>query len=149
MSTLESRSIVSDANASVVPFTQTRGAPPQALATAMRDDADLWRDACDRMLSWRSNPTLFDPADRPAIDVLDAAIDFAVDELDRRGPAPSIIVPSGDGAVAFEWHSRDRVMIIEFVGRGRAVYTIFDHGKVTSEGSLVRDPQSRRLELQG
>jgi len=149
MSTLEARNILSDAIDSVRPFARTHGAPPEALATPTTDDASLWDDACERMLAWRADPSVFDEDDRPTVEILDTAIDFAVDEGTRGGASPSIIVPSGDGRVAFEWHFRRSTMILEFVGCGRAKYTMFADGRVIEQGVLVRNPRSRKLELGG
>ena len=149
MSTQVARTILSDATGLVTPFSRTHGASPDALATSATDDASLWDDACERMLAWRSNPGQFDADDEPSTEILDTAIDFAVDERTRGGPAPTIIVPSGDRKVAFEWHYRRSTMIIDFVGRGRAKYTKFADGRVVEKGVLIRNPQTRKLELGG
>lgn len=147
MSTLDAQTILSDTTGRVTPFSRTHGASPDALATPANDDVSLWDDACERMLAWRSNPGQFNKEDEPSIEILDTAIDFAVDERTCGGPAPTIIIPSGDGKVAFEWHYRRNTMIIEFVGRGRAKYTKFADGRVIEKGVLIRNPQSRKLEL--
>jgi len=149
MSMLDIPNILSDASGSVTPFTRTHGAPADALATPTTEDASLWDDACERMLAWRSNPDQFAPDDQPSIEILDTAIDFAVDQRMRGGPAPTIIIPSGDGRVAFEWHLRHSTMIIDFVGRGRAEYTKFANGRVIEQGVLIRNPRTRKLELGG
>lgn len=149
MSTLDARNILSDATGCVTPFSRTHGASPDALATSTNDDASLWDDACERMLDWRGNPGQFNEEDEPSIEILDTAIDFAVDERTRGGPAPTIIIPSGNGKVAFEWHYRRSTMIIEFVGRGHAKYTRFADGRVIEKGVLSRNPQTRKLELGG
>lgn len=149
MSMLDTPNILSDASGSITPFTRTHAAPPEALATSATGDAAVWDDACERMLAWRSNPNQFAPDDQPSTEILDTAIDFAVDERTRGGPAPSIIIPSGDGRVAFEWHYRHSTMIIDFVGRGRAKYTKFADGRVVEKGVLIRNPQTRKLELGG
>lgn len=149
MSTLDARNTLSEANRSVTPFSGTRGASPDALTTSATDDASLWDDACERMLAWRMDPGQFDEDDEPCIEILDTAIDFAVDERTGGGPAPTIVIPSGDGKIAFEWHYRRSTMIIEFVGRGRAKYTKFADGRVIDKGVLTRNPESRKLELGG
>jgi len=149
MSMLDTPNILSDASGSVTPFTRTHAAPPEALATSTTGDAAAWEDACERMLAWRSNPGQFAPDDQPSTEILDTAIDFAVDERTRGGPAPTIIIPSGDGRVAFEWHYRRSTMIIDFVGRGCAKYTKFADGRVVEKGVLIRNPQTRKLELGG
>lgn len=149
MSTLDARNISSDAADFVTPFSRSHGASPEALATSATDDAWLWDDACERMLAWRSTPGQFNADDEPSIEILDTAIDFAVDERTRGGPVPNIIIPSGDGKVAFEWHYRRNLMIIDFIGRGRAKYTKFADGRVIEKGVLIRNPQTRKLELGG
>lgn len=149
MSTLDAGNILSDATGSVTPFSRSHGASPDVLATSATDDASLWDDACERMLAWRSNRGQFDADDEPSIEILDTAIDFAVDEGTRGGPAPTIVIPSGDGKVAFEWHYRRSTMIIDFVGRGRAKYTKFADDRVIEKGVLIRNPRTRKLELGG
>lgn len=149
MSTLDSRNILSESTGSVMPFSRTYGAPADSLFTTEADDAALWDDACEQLLAWRSDPDAFDADDQPTTEILDTAIDFAVDERTRGGPAPSIIVPSGDGHIAFEWHARRSMMIIEFVGQGRAKFTKFADGLVIEKGVLERNPRSRKLELGG
>lgn len=149
MSTLDARNILSDATGSFTPFSRTHGASHDTLATSVTDDASLWDDACERLLAWRSNPGQFNEEDEPSIEILDTAIDFVVDERTRGGPSPTIIIPSGDGKVAFEWHYRHSTMIIEFVGCGRAKYTKFADGRVIEKGVLNRNPQTRKLELGG
>lgn len=149
MSALAARNILTDATRLVTPYSQARGASPDSLVTSEVDDARLWSDACERMLAWRSDPSQFDGDDQPSIEVLDTAIDFSVDERARGGPAPTLIVPSGGHKIAFEWHRRGSTMIIEFIGRGRAKYTGFVDGRVVEKGLLERNPQTRRLELDG
>jgi len=120
------------------------------LATgATHDDTALWEHAREKLLSWRSNADQFEPEDAPDIAVLDTATDFTVDEQNRGGPAPSSIVPSGNGRVAFEWSSRGETMIVEFISRGHARYTSFVNNKVVEKGLLARNPRSRLLELEG
>jgi len=149
MSTMSMQNTLSGSASAVTPISRTRGAPPNALATSASDDASLWYDACERMLEWRSNPDQFAPDDQPLIEILDTAIDYAVDERNVGGPAPTIIIPSGDGRVAFEWHGRRSTMIIEFTGRGRANYTKFADGRVIEKGLLIRNPENRMMELGG
>lgn len=148
MSTLGSRGTISAGAGIISPFTKTSAAPQTSLASPDSGaSAELWCNAVERMLAWRSHPERFEPDDAPTIEVLDTAIDYAEDERGRSGPAPTSIVPSGDGRVAFEWCDRGSTMIVEFVGRGRARYTIIDAGKVVKKGVLVRNPLSRKLEL--
>jgi len=148
MNMLDAQDILSDVSGMVSPFGRTHATPQTALSTpATHDDAALWDDACERMLAWRSSTDQFEPDDAPEVDILDTAIDFAVDERTRGGPAPSSIVPSGDGRVAFEWNDRGSTMVVEFIARGRARFTRIISGKVVEKGVLVRNPKSRKLEL--
>ena len=148
MSTIDSYNILSTEEIVVAQYSRTQVTPRTALATdTAADEAKLWDDALDRMLEWRKTPEQFEPEDAPDLAVLDTAIDYAVDERTDGGVAPVSIVPSGNGRVAFEWHSHGAIMLIEFVERGRAVYTRFVDGKVEEKGQLVRDPKSRKLEL--
>ncbi len=146
MSALDTQSILSETGV-VLSRSPTSATPQTALATPVTEDAALWDDAIERMLAWRGDTDSFEPDDAPEINILDTAIDLAVDERTRGGPAPSCVVPSGDGRVAFEWHDHDSTMIIEFVARGRARYTRLMLGKVVEKGVLVRNPLSRKLEL--
>lgn len=136
MSTLESNRITVSGLAAY--YSRTRALPETALSTAdLDEDQTLWDEACERMLAWRSSLDQFEAEDAPDLAVLDTAIDFAIDERTSGGPAPSSIVPSGSGRIAFEWIAGDDTMIIEFVGCGRAEYTRITAGKVTQQGQLL------------
>jgi hypothetical protein len=149
MSTLPARSILSGCGRTVTPFAKTRGATAEVLATPAIDSASLWTDAIDRMLEWRADPDRFDPCDAPSSEILDSAIDYAHDASRSGCFAPTIIVPSGDGRVAFEWHFGRDLMLIEFVGQGTANLTVFTDGKVVRRDELTRDPLTRTLERGG
>jgi len=126
------------------------GASAETLTTSAERDTDHWRQAIDEMLRWRSTPEWFEPADRPDEEVLDTAIDYAMDQIGEPGgePAPSSILPSGAGRIAMEWNHGPYTVILEFVRRGTALYTKFDCGRVTGKYLLARNPASRKLELQ-
>ena len=149
MSTVVAQSILTDATRLITPYSQAHGARPDSLLASATDDVALWNDACERMLAWRSAPDEFDGDDQPSIEILDTAIDYAVDERDRGGPAPTIVVPSGGNKIAFEWHARRCTMIIEFIGCGYAKYTKFVDGRVIEKGVLERNPRTRKMELGG
>lgn len=133
-----------------VQYPVTRGTPPDALAPREGvEDQILWKEIIESMLSWRSDSSKFDPADRPDQDILDAAIDYAVDASSSGAPVPSNVVPSGSGRVAFEWNAGDDAAIVEFIDRGVAMFTRFIGDCVEYKVRLLRDPRSRKLEIEG
>ena len=133
-----------------VQYPVTRGTPADALATREVDeDQTLWMEIIEAMLSWRSDSSRFDPADRPDEDILDSAIDYAFDQIPGGAPAPSNVVPSGSGRVAFEWNAGDDAAIVEFIDRGIAMFTRFVGDRVESKVRLVHNPRSRKLEIEG
>ena len=114
-------------------------------------DKDLWSEAIDQMLGWKSGSIQFEAADRPDEDILSTAIDYAVDQINagEGASAPNSIIPSGSGRVAMEWNDGQRTIIIEFFEPGRANYTEIYRGKFARKITLVRNPTSRQLELRG
>lgn len=146
-------STVQEASAAVTPentvlYGGTQGTPPEALTWRGVDDGALWREALEAMLSWRSNPEQFEPDDRPDISILDTAIDYAVDVRDLGVSPPSNIVPAGSGRVAFEWCAGEVTLIVELVGSGEAEVTRFLGNRVVEKQRLLRNPQTRKLELE-
>lgn len=133
-----------------VPYSVTGGAPTNAL-TSRQDDEDqtVWKEIVDTMLAWHSDAGKFDPADQPDKDILDTAFDYAVDQITGGGAAPSNVVPSGSGRIAFEWNAGDRTDIVEFIAQGVATLTRFQGGRVVETGRLIRNPRSRKLEIEG
>lgn len=131
------------------PYLQTGGTSDSALASTTLPTPELgWFDAIERMLEWRNSPETFAPEDRIDIGVLDSAIDLAVDYDSMNQPVPSSIVPSGSGCIAFEWNAGSETMIIELTGVGRATVTRFEDGRVVYRGVLLRDPKTRKLQLE-
>jgi len=112
-------------------------------------DDVLWCTAIDEMLSWKINSDYFEPEDQPSHDILEAAIDFAYDQICEGGPAPASIVPSGNGRIAMEWNEGNSTVVVEFIGLGFANYNVFVGQKLTINEQLTRNPLSRKLELRG
>ena len=132
-----------------IPAVTSRVARADTLASAVGSDTTLWKQAIDHMLGWMSSPHQFEPEDQPSAEILQAAIDFAVDHRDSAegASAPNSIVPSGSGRIAMQWDHDRGTLVIEFVGPGSAFLTSFDqNGKVERRLPLQRDPRSRRLE---
>ena len=147
MSTLQETDSLLTRESSAKYETATDGAPPEALFTG--SDAAAWRSAYNEMLGWMSPSSPFDPEDQPDQVIIEAAIDYAVDQIRANGPAPSSIIPSGNGRIAMEWNDAPFTVIVEFVDRGTATRTIFANQRVSSKVLLIRNPKSRKLELRG
>jgi len=130
----------------------TGGTPAEALLSSPRLDAKKhWASAIDEMLRWKSAPTEFNVEDRPTDEVLETAIDYAVDQSEDPNGAspPSSIIPSGARRIAMEWNDGDVTLIVEFIALGRAARTIFIGGKVADKRILARNPSSRKMEIRG
>lgn len=129
----------------------TGGSNADALVSSSRPDVALWRQAIDQMLGWRSAAADLAAEDKPDDDVLDTAIDYAVDQIENisGAAAPSSIIPSGSGRIAMEWNDGSITFIIEFVALGTANLIEFRAGKVIRRSTLRRNPKSRQLELWG
>jgi len=140
------------------PYVDTGGTTGSALVVGPLGPTreDLWRDAIDCMLRWSNSPEIFSPIDQPDSAVLESAIDLAFDLWDpeekhapeMRWVAPTSIVPSGDGRIAFEWNAGNETIIIEITGEGSANATVFLGGKVVDHGPLRRNPLTRKLEME-
>ncbi len=134
----------------IIPAGGTAYAAGIALTRPPNREAALWKQAIDQMLAWKKTRIVENCEDYPAQDVADTAIDFAVDQSDTGTSAPDSIVPSGGGRIAMEWNTPSETIIVEFIGLGTASYIRFDSaGKVAARDTLRRNPQSRRLQLQG
>jgi hypothetical protein len=139
------------------PYVDTGGTTGAALSAGPMGPTreELWRDAIDCMLRWSSDPDIFAPTDLPDPAVLESAMDLAFDLWDQeeerpratRWAAPTSIVPSGDGRIAFEWNNKDETVIVEIVGAGSATATVFQAGKVVEHGPLQRNPLTRKIEM--
>ena len=111
---------------------------------------ERWQAIVNRLLDWMRE--IRSPGvETSSIESIESAIDLAVDSRDEI-PAPTVPTSVGltdDHGVAFEWHLGDEVVTIEIVASGIAEMTRFRVGRVVEEGLLVRNPQTRRLELRG
>ena len=133
-----------------IPVNQPCGPSPIARTSYVNEEADLWKQAIDRMLTWKSGGGADHPDDPPKAEIITAAIDYACDQSDSGISAPDSMVPSGAGRIAMEWNDRNGTTIIEFVDLGTAQFTRFDRGgKVVERHTLRRNPRSRQLELLG
>ena len=134
----------------IIPVGGTACSAGIALTQPPNREPALWKQAIDQMLEWKTKRSVDNCEDYPTQDVADTAIDFAVDQSDTGTSAPDSIVPSGGGRIAMEWNTPFQTIIVEFIGLGAATYIRFDSaGKVAARDTLRRNPQSRRLQLQG
>jgi len=116
-----------------VPYATTRGTPPQSLATQYRE-RHVWLEVIDALKDWWENPDQFEPGDRPDPSLLSAAIRCAVNWMESDAAAPTHVLPSGSGNVAFEWESQSELMIVEVVESAKARFTLFSGDQVASKG---------------
>lgn len=100
---------------------------------------DLWNEAVDQLLQWRDDS--FD------INIMDSAIDLAVDFKDAGWMSPSSMMVSEDDEVVFEWRVGNIIFIIEVMESGFAECTKYENLKVIDEYVLERNPITRRLEV--
>ena len=123
---------------------RTRGTPQSALSTDIkRGDEALWKAVIDRLLKWSSDLSIFAPDDRPDALILRSAIDFAYDSMAEDQPAPTSMMPSGQGAIAFEWDTGRFTQIVELTGIGTGTFTSFKDGKIVAHIGISRDPETR------
>ena len=134
----------------IIPVGDTSNSSEIALTRPPNREPALWKQAIDQMLAWKKIGSVENCEDYPAQEIADTAIDFAIDQNATGISAPDSIVPSGGGRIAMEWNAPSTTIIVEFLGLGIATYTRFDGaGKVAARDTLRRNPQSRRMELQG
>lgn len=134
----------------LIPYGITHGAPPETLASQeVGDDQAFWDEVIEDMLSWLSDPSIFDPEDQPDKEILETALDYAYDQRSVSASVPSNVVPSGSGRIAFEWYAGDDAEIVEFIELGKAILTRFKGNRVIEVSHLFRNPQSRKLEKEG
>jgi hypothetical protein len=77
-----------------------------------------------------------------------SALDLAYD-LSQGGEAPPTLVsPTADGGISFEWRRGSELVEIDVVGRGRFELTELHGQNVRRHEFLVREPESRKLELE-
>jgi hypothetical protein len=109
---------------------------------------DIWQDAINNaLLVWLRNPeTYCEYSIEPAC--LESALDFAIDQMGRGMIPPTSISPTSDGEVCFEWRHESYIFVVTIYDHGQAEYTTFDNCVVVDEGILVRDPITRKLQLQ-
>ncbi len=110
----------------------------------------LWKQAIDQMLAWKKAAAVDNLEDLPTNEIVDTAIDYAYEQAGSSTRAPDSVVPSGGGRIAMEWNDKGETMILEFVDLGIATCTIIKPtGKLVERHQLIRNPRSRKLELQG
>lgn len=98
----------------------------------------------DELLRWRSRGSDdFERGRKPSADVIDGAIDLAIDCSEEGLPPPTAAAPSADGGIALEWRQDDRVLHIEVLQRGRIEVIYLDGARLLGSHVLVRTPLTR------
>ena len=111
---------------------------------AERQRVDRWRILQDELLRWRMlDSAAFERGRQPSSDVIDGAIDFAIDCIDEGMQPPTAAAPSADGGIAFEWRQGGRALHIEVLQRGRIEVLHLDGARVLGSHVMVRTPLTR------
>jgi hypothetical protein len=106
---------------------------------AASENADLWSVLADRLIEWSAFAGHVDDdgIEWPGKGVLALAGRVAYAFRDKDMPAPSNIVPSGDGGVVIEWKIGAAYLKIEIGKDGSLEKLAFDHGKLVSREPLL------------
>ena len=111
---------------------------------AERQRVDRWRGLQDELLRWRAlGSDEFERGRQPSSDVIDGAIDFAIDCTEEGLQPPTAAAPSADGGIAFEWRQGGRVLHVEVLQRGRIEILHLDGTRVLGSHVMVRTPLTR------
>jgi len=140
MTTLRSQAALISSS-DVVPASCPRNATDSS-GVLIVNEYDRWSDAIDTLLDWRDAPHVDS-------DCLVSAIDFAVDQRGAEVAAPASILATEDGEITFEWRSKRSAVIVTIIGSGLAEYTVMQDCRVVKEHLLRRNPQTRKLEIEG
>jgi len=105
---------------------------PRSAISAEVAGCTVWRSLIDELRRWFVNgEQLFDEADQPSSEIIEAAIAYAEDSRDRRKPPPSGVSPSGNGQIVFEWRRpEDTILLLEFVSADRVESTTLKNKRV-------------------
>jgi len=111
---------------------------------AERHRLHQWRTLQDELLRWRVlDSAEFERGRQPSFEVIDGAIDFAIDCIDAGVQPPTAVAPSADGGVSFEWRKGSQVSHVEVLQRGRIEVLHLEGDRVLGSQVMVRSPTSR------
>ena len=112
---------------------------------ASSDLRDGWSNILDLLLSWLAHPEelIYDELDPIDLEIINSAIDFVHDHRESHCPCPTVVGPSSDGHISFEWKHKRGVDEVEIIGEGRAILTRIIDGQVLGEFEIQRDPSNR------
>jgi hypothetical protein len=96
------------------------------------ENATAWNQLTDSLVGWglRYAEDDDDELEWPSRSLLASAYSLARRMRDQDVPAPSNIVPNGEGGVAFEWRAGRLFTEIEVAKDGSSEFLAFDHGKL-------------------
>jgi hypothetical protein len=106
---------------------------------ASKENVSAWDKLNDSLIDWGLHCEENDEGDGlewPSRPLLASAYSLACAMRDAEVPAPSSIVPDGEGGVAFEWRAGSYFTKIELGKDGSSEFLAFDNGKLVSRGRL-------------
>ena len=113
-----------------------RHAPDGTIANEVRHVSEMssaWGAIDTELNNWMANPADFvdDGAAPPSKNLIRLARRVAAALSVQENPAPTLVVPDGNGGIALEWHLRNRVLrTLEFNRDGEAYWYGFENGKL-------------------
>jgi len=122
-------------------------APDDSLANSESQQVRRqWQAVIDKLLEWLTSPEPieYEELEPLSCDLLQTAIDFALDAQSAATSLPSAFGPSVDGGISFEWRFGDgSLMHMEVVDIGLTEITLMRAGQVLDHYWLERIPQHR------
>lgn len=101
--------------------------------------ADAWAPFIEEQLAaWALNPSQFEGDDLvpPSAEAISRASTTAISLRDHGAPAPTRIVPTGDGGIAFQYDGEPEFISIEVEPEGRVELLVFNKGRLTHRAEL-------------
>lgn len=92
----------------------------------------------EKLVAWAQNPRQFEDDDItvPSAATISRASLVASSLRDQGAPAPSRIVPTGDGGIAFQYDSDPEFISIEVEPDGPVELLVFNKGRLTHRAEL-------------
>lgn len=108
-------------------------------------DGEAWRVVDNQLNDWMASPAdIVDEGAVPPSRDLIRQVRYFVAYL-KDSPAPTLVVPDGNGGIAIEWHLPDRVLrTIEFNEVGEAWAYKFENGRLVFRRPAFQRPAEIR-----
>jgi hypothetical protein len=103
-----------------------------------RKSSDAWASLIEQLVSWAQGASQITDDDiiAPSSATISRATTVAVSLRDQGAPAPTRIVPTGDGGIAFQYDGRPQFISIEVEPEGPVELLIFNEGRLTHRADL-------------